>query len=177
MIWRRLRFPHLWLAALAALVSGCGYHVVGRTGSLPPAIRSIAVPAFENKTTRYRIEQRLTEATVREFLAATRYRIQSVPENADAVLRGKVLSIEVSPLIFDTTTQRAATMLVTVRCEVVLVESATKRELFRENNYLFRDEYEITTDVKGFFEEQDPALDRLSRDFASRLVTAIREKF
>jgi hypothetical protein len=40
-----------------------------------------------------------------------------------------------------------------------------------------RNEYEISTDVKSFFEEQDPALDRLARDFAQRLVAAITENF
>jgi len=54
----------------------------------------IAVPALENKTTSYRIEQRLTTATVHEFLAKTSYRVVPDPANADAVLRGKVLSLE-----------------------------------------------------------------------------------
>lgn len=165
------------LQLTAAFAAGCGYHVAGRTSSLPAAIRTIAVPAFENKTTRYRIEQRLTEATVHEFLARSRYRIVSDASNADAVVHGKVASIEVTPLLFDTTTGRATTMLVSVRCEVALEEVATKRELYRNNNFLFRNQYEITADVKSFFEEEDPALDRLARDFASRLVAALTEGY
>jgi hypothetical protein len=31
--------------------------------------------------------------------------------------------------------------------------------------------------VPNFFDEQNPALDRLSRDFAGKLVAAILEKF
>jgi outer membrane lipopolysaccharide assembly protein LptE/RlpB len=167
----------LALAATVAFAAGCGYRVAGTTSNLPATIRTIAVPAFQNKTNQYRIEQRLTEATVHEFLVRTRYRIVPDAANADAVVHGKVISVETNPLLFDTATGRATTMIVSVKCEVSLQEVATKRELFRNNNFLFRNEYEISTDVKSFFEEQDPALDRLARDFASRLVAAITGKF
>src|SRR5262249_56196337 len=101
---------------LIFLLGGGGYHVGGRSDALPKSIRTIAVPTFENLTTSYRIEQRLTAATVHEFIAATPYRISSA-DSADAVLRGKVLTLEAVPLLFDTQTGRATTMLVTVRSE------------------------------------------------------------
>ena len=162
---------------LAASASGCGYHVAGRSNSLPKSIRVIAVPALENKTTSYRIEQRLTTATVHEFLAKTSYRVATNPANGDAVLRGKVLSVEAVPLLFDTATGRATTMLVTVRCDVTLEERETGKILYHSDNFLFRNQYEISTDVKSFFEEQDPALDRLAQDFATRLVAAVTENY
>jgi hypothetical protein len=135
------------------------------------------VPALENKTTSYRIEQRLTSATVHELLAKTQYRVVSEPVNADAVLRGKVLSLEAVPLLFDTVTGRATTMLVTVKCEVSFEERESGKVLYHTDNFLFRNQYEISTDVKSFFEEQDPALDRLAQDFAKRLVAAVTENY
>ena len=165
------------LLAMSALLGGCGYHVIGRSDALPKSIHVIAVPALENKTTSYRIEQRLTEATVHEFLAKTQYRVISDPANGDAVLRGKVLSLEAVPLLFDTQTGRATTMLVSVKCEVTFEERETGRMLYHTDNFLFRNQYEISADVKSFFEEQDPALDRLAQDFAARLVAAVTENF
>src|SRR5260370_25822443 len=94
------------LTVAAVLIAGCGYHVAGRSDSLPRSIHVIAVPALENKTSSYRIEQRLTTATVHEFLAKTPYRVVPAPANGDAVLRGKVLSLEAGPLLFDTATGR-----------------------------------------------------------------------
>ena len=161
----------------AALAVGCGYHVAGRTTRLPATVKTIAVPAMENRTSRYRIEQLLTEAVVREFLSRTSYRVVADPAGADAVLHGKVTALESSALLFDTTTGRATTMLVTVRCEVVLEERETQNVLYRNDNFLFRNEYEISTDVNSFFEEQDPALRRLAQDFAKRLVSAVVEGF
>jgi len=159
------------------LLAGCGYHVAGRSDALPKSVHVIAVPALENATNSYRIEQRLTSATVHEFLARTPYKISSNPAGADAVLRGKVVSLEAVPLLFDTVSGRATTMLVTVRCDVTLTQTDTRKVLFHNDNFVFRNEYEISTDVQSFFGEQDPALNRLARDFAQRLVAAVTENF
>jgi outer membrane lipopolysaccharide assembly protein LptE/RlpB len=167
----------VFLLATCSHLAACGYHVAGRTDALPKSIHVIAVPALENATTSYRIEQKLTSATVHEFLAATPYKITSEPSGADAVLRGKVLTLEAVPLLFDTTSGRATTMLVTVRCEVTLTQTEPKKVLYHSENFVFRNEYEISTDVKSFFEEQDPALDRLAKDFAQRLVASVTENF
>ncbi len=180
--WRvasRERFPLAACVILLALVtaSGCGYHIAGKSDALPKSIHVIAVPALENKTASYRIEQRLTTATVHEFLAKTQHRVVSDPANGDAVLRGKVLSIEAVPLLFDTTTGRATTMLVTVKCEITFEERESGKILYHSDNFLFRNQYEISTDVKSFFEQQDPALERLAQDFAARLVAAVTENY
>src|SRR5579862_1945224 len=159
------------------VAGGCGYHVAGRSSALPPEIHIIAVPALENATTTYRIEQRLTSATVHEFLSRTPYKVVSNPNDGDAVLKGKVLTLEAVPLLFDTTTGRATTMLVQMKCEVTLTETSNDKVLYHTNNFVFRSEYEISTDVTSFFSEQDPALDRVAKDFAQRLVAAVIENY
>lgn len=179
--------------ATALLLAACGYHVGGTGSQLPPGLKVIAVPAMKNDTTRYRIEQRMTEAVVHEFIARTKYRIVSSEDSADAVLHGEITSFEATPAVFDTTpasnpsttsvpainvtTARATTMLVSVHMKVLLEERGTKRVLYKNDNYLFREPYEISTDPSKFFDEQGPALDRMSRDFASRLVADVLENF
>jgi outer membrane lipopolysaccharide assembly protein LptE/RlpB len=165
------------VAVGAAIFAGCGYHIAGRGDSLPKSIHVIAIPALQNQTTSYRIEQRLTAATVHEFLASTPYKIVSRPADGDAVLTGKVVSLEAVPLLFDTASGRATTMLVTVKCEVALTQSSTQKVLYHNDNFVFRNEYEISTNVTSFFEEQDPALDRVAHDFAARLVAAITDNY
>src|SRR5438445_13144168 len=96
--------------ALALTLAGCGYHVAGRSDALPKSIHVIAVPALENKTTSYRIEQRLTSDTVHEFLAKTSYRVFSDPANGDAVLRGTLMSLDAVPLLIETATGRTTAM-------------------------------------------------------------------
>ncbi|HEX9760880.1 MAG TPA: LPS assembly lipoprotein LptE [Candidatus Acidoferrales bacterium] len=165
------------LLATALLAAGCGYRVAGRGSDLPAHWKTIAVPAFENRTLRYRIEQRLTEAVVRELLARTGYRVVPTEANADAVLRAEVTSLESSAVLFDTATGRATTQLVTVRLRVRVVDRQSGDAVYTNDNFLFREQYEISTDVRSFFEEQEPALERLARDFAASLVSALLEKF
>ncbi len=169
-----------WILALAvALLSsaGCGYHVAGRGARLPSSWKTIAVPALVNRTSRYRIEQRLTEAVIREFQTRATYRIVQDESSADAVLRGEITGIEGSPVLFDPTTGRVTTMVVTLRVRVTLMDRQTQKAVYQNDNLVFRDEYQISTDVNSFFEEQDPALERMAHDFAARVVSAILENF
>jgi hypothetical protein len=172
-----LSFSFILLAVVSIGAIGCGYHVAGRTSALPPEIHVIAVPALENATSTYRIEQRLTSATVHEFLSRTPYKVVSNPSGGDAVLKGKVLTLEAVPLLFDTTSGRATTMLVQMKCEVTLTQTSNDKVLYHTDNFVFRSEYEISTDVTSFFSEQDPALDRVAKDFAQRLVAAVVENY
>jgi hypothetical protein len=170
-------FFSLILLLLAAWQIGCGYHVAGTTNSLPPEIKTIAVPTFINRTSEYRIEQRLTQAVVKEILASTRYRVAAKPEDGDAVLRGEVTGIEASSMVFDSATGRATTVLVTVRMKATLEDRATGNVLFHNDNFLFREPYEVSTDIPVFFQQEGPALDRMARDFAARLVADMLEHF
>lgn len=165
------------IAFLALLATGCGYHIAGHTNTLPSTIKTIAVPPFDNHTTNYRVEDRLTNAVVHEFLARTSYHIVANPDAADAVLRGEVDTIGNNPEVFDPASGRATTILVTVTMKVRLEDRETGNVLYRNDNFVFREPYEISTDVKSFFEEESPALDRLSRDFAARVVADVLEQF
>jgi len=172
------------LALIAALlligsasITGCGYHVAGRAGNLPAQWTTIAVPAFKNDTTRYRIEQRFTAAVIRQFIQRTKYRIIQDPESADAVLHGEILSVETAPVIFDATTGQVTTSLVTVHTKVLLVDNQSQKTIYENDDMVFRDEYQISSDVQSFFEEQDPALERMARDFSAQLVSNVTEKF
>jgi outer membrane lipopolysaccharide assembly protein LptE/RlpB len=169
----------LRIAAILAmmLLTSCGYHVVGRTSSLPSGWKTIAVPAFINRTTHYRIEQRLTAAVIREFLARTSYKIVQNEEAADGILHGEVLTIETNPILFDATTGQVTTMLVTIHAKVSLVSRADEKTIFKNDDLVFREEYQISGNVSNFFEEQNPALDRMSREFAARVVGDVVEGF
>ena len=164
------------VAALALLVA-CGYHTAGHTNTLPTDIKTIAVPAFINNTETYKIEQMLTASVVREFTTRTRYHVlNAVSDDADATLRGTVLSAYTAPLTYDSQTGRVASVLITVNMKVVLTGRHDK-VLYQNPAYVFHEQYEVSTELNSFFEEDSPALERLSRDFARTLVSNILEGF
>jgi lipopolysaccharide assembly LptE-like protein len=164
------------LPALLLAASGCGYRIAGRANTLPAGAHTIAIPAFANRTTTYRIEQILTQAVAREFIARTNYRVVPEADGADLVLEGEVTNIGSGAVLFDPTTGRATTVLVTVNLRVALRDSAG-RILYQNNNLVFREPYEISVDIASFFQEEGPALDRMSRDFAAQVVSDVLENY
>jgi len=170
-----------WAASLtlgmSLAASGCGYHTAGNTVNLPQNVRTIAIPGFVSQSQSFRIEQLLTTAVVREFNTRTQFHIIHEPRpEADAVLKGTVVSATASPLAYDSKTGRAASMLVTVSMQVTLTDRDGK-VLFQNPSYLFHEQYELSRDLSSFFEEDSPAVDRLSRDFARTLVANILEGY
>ncbi|PYX37493.1 MAG: hypothetical protein DMG73_09665 [Acidobacteria bacterium] len=169
-----------WAAVLAAWLGlaslGCGYHIAGHAAQLPENVKTIAVPGFINQTQTYRVEQTLTAAVIREFVTRTHYHIANDGSDADATLRGTILSTYTAPLTYDSQTGRAASVLVTVGMKVSLTDRQGK-VLFENPSYVFREQYEVSRELSSFFEEDSPALQRLSRDFARTLVSNVLEGF
>jgi hypothetical protein len=166
----------LWVV----LVQACGYRLAGRANSLPPDIRTIAVPIFKNATTQFKIEQTFTSAVVQELIDRTQFRVTTNPDGADAVLHGTVKRIVPSIVTFNSQ-PGSATTLETLQIEVIagvsLVDEHTKRVLFSNPDYLFREQYQVSSSPSILIEEDPAAVDRLSRDFARTLVTDILENF
>jgi hypothetical protein len=180
---RQLRFS-LFRVCLLALASGllissaaCGYRIAGRGDRLPADIKTLAVPIFTSETPRFRIEQKVSAAITREFIERTRFRITPNPAGADAVLNGTIKDVRAGVIAFDLSTGRATTLQVQVLAHVDLLDQHTKKLLFSNHNYIFREQYQISQSASALFEEQDPGLDRLSRDLARTLVTDILENF
>ena len=142
----------------------------------PENVRTLAVPTFQNRTQTYRIEARLTAAVVREFDTEPNTGLSAIPPMPRATLRGTVLSTQIEPLTYDPRTGRASAGVITIRMSVTLTGS-NGEVFFRNSNYLFRDEYQSSQQVFSFFEEQDPAFDRLCNDFARTLVSNVLEAF
>ena len=132
------------LAALFSLGATDCYKPVTNSG-LPKHIRTVAVPAFqaEARGLRYRVESRFTEAVTREIIRrGSGLRVQGSLEGADAVIEGTIRDLKEDKILFD------------------------------NQNFVFRDSFEFSSDPRSFFNEEDPAVDRIARSFAESAVSA-----
>jgi outer membrane lipopolysaccharide assembly protein LptE/RlpB len=177
----RASSPRDWAPLLVLLpllaTAGCGYHTAGHNVRLPESVKTLAIPGFVNQSQTYRIEQTLTAAVVREFTTRTHYQIlHQTSDAADATLHGTVLTTSASPLTYDSRTGRAESVQVVVSMRVSLVDRQGKI-LFQNPSYVFREQYQVSQELSSFFEEDSPALGRLSRDFAQTLVSNVLEDF
>jgi hypothetical protein len=67
--------------------------------------------------------------------------------------------------------------MITVSLSINLRERSTGRVLYSRVNWAVRERYEVASDPHQFIDESGPALDRLSRDVASDIVSAVVEDF
>ncbi len=157
----------------------CGYHVAGNSTSdtIPQNVKTIAIPAFTNLTIRYKLTNYLPAAITREFISRTRYRVVNDPKEADAVLTGAVVRYDSYPLTFDPATNKASTIQIIVTMQITLRDRVTNAVLFERPRFEARQVYELSIDPKGFVDESTVGLDRLSREVARSVVTAILENF
>lgn len=166
------------LGAGAVTSASCGYHVSGKADLVPKSIQTIAIPAFSGSpAARYRLVDALPQQIGREFMARTRFRVVDNPSEADAVLNGRITSAGVSPTIFDPTSGRATSVQATVVVSINLLERTTGKVLYSQPSLAFRQNYSIAVDPHQFFDESGPAFDRVSRDLARDIVSAVVEGF
>ena len=140
---------------------------------LPPHIKTVAVPAFQNDALRFKIEHRFTEAVMNELIRRGHgLRVQSEREGADAVIDGVVKSFGFSGVLLDDK-GRARIFEVTIEAAVTVRDQTENRVLYDNQNFVFRGEYEFANDPRNFFNEEDPAVQRLARNFAESIVSTL----
>ena len=164
----------LFLVLLSTL-TGCGYHVSGHGDLMPKTIKTIAIPAFGNRTTRYKLARTLPTDIGRELLARTKWAVITDPKEADAVLTGSVHNFAAYPTISANGTATVIEVIVTLN--LTLTERATGAVLFNRTGAEFRERYQISIEPQAYFDESGTAMERLSKSVARSVVSGILEKF
>ncbi len=149
------------------------YKPVTNSG-LPKYIKTVAVPAFqfEARGLRYRVESRFTEAVSREIIKrGNGLKVQGSRTGADAVLEGTIRDFSFSGVLLDSS-GRARVYEVTIVTAVTIRDLHENKILYDNQNFIFRDSFEFTSDPRSFFNEEDPAVERMARAFAESAVSA-----
>jgi outer membrane lipopolysaccharide assembly protein LptE/RlpB len=165
------------LATPLLLLTACGYHTVGASSHLPASVRTLAVPAFTTRAQAFHTEFAFTQAVIRELNTRTRYQIINHDSpDADATLHGIILSQSSSPLTYDSTSGQTSSYLITITARVTLT-ARDGRILYQNDSLPFREQFQSTQDTTSFIQEDSPAVQRLARDFAQTVVSAILESY
>lgn len=118
------------LLALAAAVSGCAYTV--SSSSLPPHLKTVAIPVFENGTVEYTLEQDITNAVVDRFVRDNHLKVVE-EKRANSVIRGRITGYRNSVFGFSEQ-NRAQEYRVTISVAVSFKDLVKNREVWNEPN-------------------------------------------
>lgn len=146
---------------------------------LPPHIKTVAVPAFQlgPEALRFKLDHRFTDAVIKELIRRGHgLRVQSEREGADAVIDGVVKSFYFSGVLLDDK-GRARIFEVTIAAAVTVRDQHNNRVLYDNQNFVFRGEFEFANDPRNFFNEEDPAVQRMARSFAESIVSTLVNGF
>ena len=177
---RRARslFASLCLALVVAS-AGCGYRLAGTasaTSFLPEDARVIGIPLLGNRTEQADIDQRITEALLEEFVR--RGDVEAVPsrDGVDVLLEGEIWSFREEPIDF-TAEGRFSRVEVLVTARIRLVRTSPETILWSQNNFVFREQYDVPESPTTDIDRQIVAIDEISSGFARSVVTSILEGF
>lgn len=136
----------LWRAVLGAVAlnaASCAYTT--STALLPPHLKTIAIPVFENGTTEYLIEQDITQAVIDRFVADNHLKVVG-ERGANSVLRGRVTEYRNAVYGFNAA-QNASEYRVTIGLAVTMKDLVKNRELWKDD--LLKTHNYFVVDVPG----------------------------
>jgi outer membrane lipopolysaccharide assembly protein LptE/RlpB len=158
-------------------LGGCGgYALVGHNNFLDPAIRTIEVPTFVNRTTRVELEQRVTQAVASEFVSRGRLQLVQDPKQAHAILRGSIDSFNITPIAFEQ--GRATRYQISITANIELLDHRVDdKVLWKNDQYRFTESYEVNPGTTDAFDQETRAIQEIAVRFAEGLVTNLLEGF
>lgn len=150
------------LLALAAALSGCGaYSFSG--ASLPPHLKTVAIPLFENRTPEFGIDQTLTDAMIEAVTRDNTLEIAD-PASADCVLRCTLNRVEDRAGQYNEN-EEASTFRITLSVQAVF-EDVRKRVVIWQGPFTAFGNYSEDRD-----EGIDEAVDKLKTEIVNRMVS------
>jgi hypothetical protein len=170
---------------MGMVLNNCGYKLSGYSKQIPDHIKTIIIPDFENKTTRFQAEQFITFAVRDEFIKRSDLVLVENESRADSILEGTITQFNVKPLSYADDAS-ANFFKVSISVSVRFIDLETNEIIFEGQNISFSDSYEIDIygDAAGefdaaedFFSQETETLAKVANEFAASVVTTILENF
>lgn len=155
---------------------GCGYQMVGSGASqLPPHLKTIAIPLFENHSPEPAIQRPFTEALRRAFITDGRLQLVNDQAEADLVLTGALTQYSIRAVSFNDV-DVAIEYFVSISADVKVVDRVEnltwlKQSLKTRWDYL-ADDSVITSEAS-----RQAALVETYRVLSQRVVSLVNDKF
>jgi outer membrane lipopolysaccharide assembly protein LptE/RlpB len=169
---RTLRFSFITLAVI--LTAGCGYSLVGYGSSLPPYIKTIAIPTFKNSSMEPNIHRGATDSIRRAFISDGRLKLIDA-RRADLIVKGTLTNYQLQPVSFsaqDTVDE----YIIRLGFEFEAYDRIKKNLLIKQELNTQWD-YRVTSSVIDSESAKNTALIEAYNDLADRLVSIIIEQF
>ena len=124
----------LFLILIAVLFIHCGIYTFSGS-TLPPHLKSVAVPLFENRTPEFGIDQELTDALIDAIIEDNTLKLVDY-QDSDAVLRGQIIRVTDRAGQYSQSTnqaEEAKDYRVTISVNITFEDRLKKKTLWEES--------------------------------------------
>ncbi len=155
---------------------GCGYQMAGQGASqLPPHLKTIAIPVFENNSSEPTIQRPFTEALRRAFITDGRLRLVNNKAGADLLVTGTLTKYWIRAVAFDTN-DVAIEYWVYLEANV-LVQDQVENQVYLKQKLKTRWDYQADNRITTTEASRQEALVQTYRVLSQRLVSLVNDKF
>jgi hypothetical protein len=141
----------------------CGvYSFTGAT--LPPHLKTVAVPMFDNRSPEFGVDQQITDAVIDAVTRDNTLKIAD-PSNADCILRGTLMRLEDRAGQYDSNEQ-AATYRITLTVQAAF-EDLRKKTVIWQNSFSAFGTYSGADRDAAITD----AVDKLTTDIINKMVS------
>jgi hypothetical protein len=167
----------VWLGLLLSLALwGCGYQMAGRGASqLPPHLKTIAIPVFENNSGEPTIQRPFTEALRRAFITDGRLRLVNNKAEADLVMTGTLTKYWIRAVAFNDF-DVATEYWVYIEADV-LVQDQVENQVYLKQKLKTRWDYLADNSITSTEASRQEALVQTYRVLSQHLVSLVNDKF
>lgn len=163
-----------WLAAFL-LISGCGYHLVGTGTTLPPHLKTIAIPVFDNSSSQPNIHRDMTNVIRQSFINDGRLKVVGATNKADLVMKGVLTSYNLQAVSF-TAEDVAREYYVQLDGNIDVLDRVKKKR-FMKQNFSTKWDFQTDADVINSEAARQLALKDAYRVLGNRLVSIVIDQF
>ena len=166
-----------WLFVLAIyclLFVGCGYRLVGTGNALPPHIKTIHIPVFENTSSQPEIHRQLTSFVLQSFISDGRLKIANKDE-ADLVVDATLSYYNLRNVAFSSQ-DLVSDIIIELEIDLIVTDQVKNKILIKKKLKQQWD-YKSTPDLADTETARLEALDQAYIDFGNRLVSLIIDQF
>jgi len=160
------------LCLTALVITGCGYHIAGKSGTMPEDISDVTVPVFINSTTKPDIEGIITSAFISEFVTTV-----NVSKDAASIMKGTITSYSLKGVSF-TGTDVTQEYRLTVGLSLTVSDKKDGHVIWQDGAITDFEDYKVdTSDVTRTEEVEIAAFKKLSKDVARKIKERMLEGF
>ena len=160
----------------ATLLFGCGYSFAPRGENIDKRIQKVYVESFDNRTAEAGIENYVRTAFINQFIQNSRLKIVESTESADAIVKGKILNLNTSPLSYRSNAL-AAEERITIFLELTFLEYESGKIIWSSNNITDTFDYTLSDDINLLPAIKKDAFIKLANDIAEKAFNLMMAGF